>query len=285
MLNVKRFTVIALVLLVVGAIGALFTAQSVTGTDETETIEFRDETYDDIVIEADNVQVEVVPATTEGTMIEFIGNTASDQRYDVQANVKENRLSVSVEEEWFKLFNFDFSFSTPTLMVYVPEKAYETIQLDTVNGRVEVRGLEGNEMQITTDNGRAAARDLDVNELQATTDNGQIELKEIRSNSVTSEADNGEIRMENVEGELSGKTTNGQIKLKTEHMDRPIDLHTDNGRIHIQTENEPTNATLDVNINNGKVTIFGKSNWDTIIGEGENLIKLTVHNGKITVEK
>lgn len=194
-------------------------------------------------------------------------------------------LSVTVKEKWFKFFNFDFSFSSPKLTVYVPEKAYETIQIDTDNGRIDAHELEASEMHINSNNGRTSASDLDVNELHVTTNNGRIELKDIQSSEVISEADNGEIKLENVEGELKGRTSNGKITLVTEHLDRPIDFSTNNGRINIQTENKPTNAVFDVKVDNGKARIFGNSNWNTVVGDGDNLIKLTANNGGITVEK
>ncbi|WP_087974370.1 DUF4097 family beta strand repeat-containing protein [Oceanobacillus rekensis] len=266
MLNVKKIAVIALVLLLVGVIGSIFTVKSVVGSDvKLETIEINDKAFNQIAIKTNNATVELLPTDDETTTVEFTGNRKNDQKYDVKADVDGNVLSITVKEKWLKFFNFDFSFSSPTLTVYVPEKEYETIQIDT-------------------DNGRAYANGLEVNEINVTTNNGRIELKDIKSTVVTSEADNGEIRLENVDGKLNGRTNNGKITLITEHLDHPIEFRTSNGRIHIQTENEPTNALFDVKVDNGKVRIFGDSNWDTVIGDGDNFIKLTTNNGGITVE-
>lgn len=286
MLNIKKIAVVALALLLIGVIGSIFTVRSAVGSDVIpETIEINDEAFEQIAIKTNNATVELLPTDDQTTTVEFTGNRKNEQKYDVNANVEGNTLSVTVKEKWFKFFNFDFSLSSPTLTVYVPEKAYETIQIDTDNGRVDTRGLEANEMRLTTSNGRTSASDLDVTELQVTTNNGRIELKNITSAVVTSEADNGEIRLENVDGKLIGRTSNGKITLITEHLDRPIEFRTSNGRINIQTENEPTNVLFDVKVDNGKVRIFGDSNWDTVIGDGYNLIKLTTNNGGITVEK
>lgn len=285
MLNVKKIAVIALALLLVGVIGSIFTVRSVLGSDViSETIEINDEAFDQIAIKTNNATVELLPTDDETTTVEFTGNRKNDQKYDVNADVDGNLLSITVKEKWLKFFSFDFSFSSPTLTVHVPEKEYETIQIDTDNGRVDANELEANEVNITTSNGRAYASGLEVNEINVITNNGRIELKDIKSTVVTSEADNGEIRLENVDGKLTGSTSNGKITLITEHLDRPIEFRTSNGRIHIQTENEPTNALFDVKVDNGKVRIFGDSNWDTVIGDGDNLIKLTTNNGGITVE-
>ncbi|WP_442961150.1 hypothetical protein [Pseudogracilibacillus sp. SO30301A] len=60
-------------------------------------------------------------------------------------------------------------------------------------------------------------------------------------------------------------------------------MNTDNGRIDVQSNKEPTNAILDLKTDNGKVRVFGESNWVTVIGNGENIIKLTTDNGSITI--
>jgi hypothetical protein len=270
-------------LLVIGLVGSLFTGGSLISAQETETIELQED-YEEMTIQSRNAQIEVFPSTNDVTTIEFTGNKENNQRYDVTANVEGDLLSVAVKKKGFKLFSFDFTFTAPALTVYVPEKTYDTIQIETNNGRAEARGLEAVNMQMEADNGHIVASESEVNELQVKADNGRIDLKNIRSQAVTSEADNGEIRLENVKGQLSGKTNNGKITMKTENLDHPIDLHTNNGKIHIQTENKPENAIFDVKTDNGKTTIFGESNWDTVVGDGENLIKLTTNNGSITVE-
>lgn len=63
-----------------------------------------------------------------------------------------------------------------------------------------------------------------------------------------------------------------------------IDLECNNGKIMIKTENEPTNTTFDVHVDNGKVDILGKHEGNTVIGKGENLVKLP-NNGKIEITK
>ena len=285
MLNVKKIAVTALVLLLVGIIGTIFTVGSIAETTVPETTELHEENYDDIVIQTNNAVVEVLPTSDEFTTVEFIGNSENNQKYEVKADVKEDTLSVNVKERWYKFFNFDFSIQSPKLTVYVPEKTYNSIQVETDNGRVDANGLEANDIRISSNNGRANASELDVKELHVTTNNGRIELQDIQSTHVTSEADNGQIHLENVDGELTGRTSNGKITLITEHLDRPIDFSTNNGQINIQAENEPTNAIFDVKVDNGSVKIFGNSNWDTVVGNGDNLIKLTTDNGSITVEK
>src|SRR5690625_5178363 len=110
-------------------------------------------------------------------------------------------------------------------------------------------------------------------------------MKNINSSTVDVNTSNGKIRLDHVDGDVFGKTNNGAIEFIRENLDRSIELETDNGKIDIHTKQEPTHVAFDVRVDNGKVSISRSSNWDTIIGSGENLIKLKTNNGSINVTK
>lgn len=73
--------------------------------------------------------------------------------------------------------------------------------------------------------------------------------------------------------------------MKTTTLNQPIQLETNNGWIEIETENEPTNVTFVVQVDNGSINILDKYKGSTVIGNGENLVKLKTNNGKIQVLK
>jgi DUF4097 and DUF4098 domain-containing protein YvlB len=62
-------------------------------------------------------------------------------------------------------------------------------------------------------------------------------------------------------------------------------LESDNGSITIQTDKEPNNVTYDVQVDNGNINIFNKYTSSSVLGNGDNLIKLKTNNGRITITK
>lgn len=90
--------------------------------------------------------------------------------------------------------------------------------------------------------------------------------------------------MKDVEGEIIGKADNGRISLITESLDRNIDLKTDNGTIEIKTKEEPKNVQFDIEVDNGSVSVFGNAVYDTVIGNGDNLVRLKTDNGNIQIQ-
>ena len=52
----------------------------------------------------------------------------------------------------------------------------------------------------------------------------------------------------------------------------------------ITTKKDPENVMINVETDNGKINVFGKSNPSTVFGNGDYIIKLTSDNGDITVQ-
>lgn len=259
---IKRLSILALILLLVGIIGSLFTMKTQYNQAETlkeKVVEKTD--FTNIDIYTNNAEIIVLPTKDETAKIELLGDPS---RYELTSDVKDNTLKVNLKLKREKIFSFDLFSSVQSLTVHIPQKVYENIQVESNNGRIELGDLEGNEIEVLTDNGR-------------------IELTNIAANLVKAKTNNGRIKMENIGGEIVGESDNGKISFITESLDQPIELQTDNGQIDVQSKNQPTNAVLDLKTDNGKVRVFGESNWGTVIGNGENIIKLTTGNGNITI--
>ncbi|WP_099156705.1 DUF4097 family beta strand repeat-containing protein [Virgibacillus ndiopensis] len=266
MINIKRISIIALILLLVGAIGSIITFNSINkpvSVSEEKIINTND--FTDIEIEADNEKVEIVSTDDQTTKVELVGRSTEQIQNQLKVEIEENTLSITLENE--KLFNFfHFMDSNLTLKVSLPEKVYESLQVDI-------------------DNGTVYAEQLNIKAVKGETNNGHIEMEDIVATTINVESDNGKISLENVSGEINGETNNGKIYLETNDLDRPITLECDNGSIEIETENEPANATFNVRVDNGHINIFDKYSGNAVFGNGENLIKLTTNNGKIKVTK
>lgn len=279
---VKKIAIVASLLLIVGIVGSFFTFQSMGKTEAVTEKKVINDDFSQMEITTDDAQVKVLPTSNAEAKVELSGK---NENYHLSTGVERSTLKIDVNHRQRKLFNFDFTSLHLTLKMYVPEKVYGSLQIESDNGRVTVDHLQAKEIYAKTDNGSIKLKDMESSKVTAKADNGTINLNNVVADMVTTKADNGKIILDHVDGKLSSHTNNGSISLITRSLDRPIDFETDNGKIKIQTEKEPTNAIFDINVDNGKVTIFGESNWDTVIGNGDYLIKLTTKNGKITVTK
>ncbi|MFD1851506.1 DUF4097 family beta strand repeat-containing protein [Oceanobacillus bengalensis] len=257
----KKNVIIVMVALIV--VAAFIVNFFPFGNEKTKEIEIDDEAFTGVEIETENTKIEILPTDADFAKAVLSGDKSN--KYKLDANVKGDTLQIVLDDRWFQFISFDFTFSTPLLTVYLPEKEYEIVQVETDNGTIQ-------------------ADQLEAKEVSAESNNGKIELKNIKSEWLDINVDNGQVLLENVEGEINGKSDNGKITLITESLDRDIALKTDNGEINIQTEKEPTNATIDIKVDNGRVSVFGDSLYDTIIGDGEHVIELKADNGYIEIK-
>lgn len=278
---IKRISIIGLILLVIGIIGTIFTVKSQLSGEETleeKVVDTND--FANIDIKTDNAEIIVLPVEDEKARVELLSNVS---RYNFSTEVEGDVLNVQVKTKRKKLIHFDI-FSKPlSLTVLVPKKEYESIHVQSNNGLINISDLEGGDIQLETNNGRVHVDNVKGQTLTVDTDNGSVDMKNVDTKLVNVSSNNGRIELEGVQGEIIGKTDNGRISLLTEDLDRPINLRTTNGKIDVNSKNKPTNAMLDLKTHNGKIQVFGSSEWDNIIGNGENLVKISTDNGSITI--
>lgn len=262
-MNKKKFLMIASVIFIIGVIGSLFTHRSVQ-TPISEEKSFDSTEVSAINIEAFNATVEILPTDDEEIKVTLDGTISSSTEQKLNANIDNSTINISFDEQQTRWFNFDFTYEELTLTVYLPEKEYDSLK-------------------VYSDNGKVSAEQLTVANINIRSDNGRIQLEDIVSQSTNVESDNGKITLDNVEGDLIGKSSNGSITLLTEVIDRNIDFSTDNGSIKIETEAEPTNVQFAVSVDNGSLNLLDKYQGNAVIGDGENLIRLSADNGSISV--
>ncbi|MBK3496460.1 DUF4097 family beta strand repeat protein [Viridibacillus sp. YIM B01967] len=248
-------------LLIVGVVGIIYAKDFFFGTNDTKkTIE--DLSFTQIEVDTTNASIEIRPSKDSVATVEVLNHKKSKRKYTFNADVKGDSLSVQLKEKSSGFINFR---SYPyKLVISVPEKDYKTIQVKSDIGKIFVEDLK-------TDN------------LQLETDAGEINVKDVDAIAVDVKTDVGKINLDHVKGKIEGTSDVGIISLVTTHLDRPIDLKTEVGKIMIQTEKEPANATIEVETSISSIDIFGANDKKTVFGKGENLIRLQTEFGKIVV--
>lgn len=261
---IKKLSVIALLLVVVGVVGGLFTYSSVFQKDKVIKEKIVKEEFTSIEIKSENAEVDVIPTDQSMAKIEYTTNGVDARESTFTTDVKGKTLSVTVEDEW--KFRFAFFSQSQHLTVFLPKKQYESFKIENGNGQVQVEQMKMKHVQVTLTN-------------------GDVELTSLAAENIRVESTNGKIQLQDVDGEIKGSTVNGEIYVSTKDLNRPLELRSTNGSIMVQTEKEPKNARFDVSVVNGDINILDKYTGSTTIGKGENLIKLTTVNGEVTVTR
>jgi len=262
--KLKGIMFIALGLVIIGVVGSLLTFRFMNPSETISKEKVIKEEFSKVKVISSNARVEILPTTDKAAKIELSGKKAKNTNVIFNTNVEGKTLKVELKDKQFNFFNFDFIDRSLHLKVFLPEKQYESINTVNNNGKVYLEGITSTDVF-------------------ASTDNGMMELKNIKGKKVHVKTNNGRVSLYNVEGQLKGETDNGKISVVTKDMDRPIDLTSNNGRIDVQTEKEPTNVRFDVHVDNGRINIFNKYKDNAVIGNGDHVIHLTTDNGSINV--
>lgn len=136
------------------------------------------------------------------------------------------------------------------LDVYVPNKKYKEIILNTSNGKINAEGLSLDKIVCNTTNASILIKDINAPEVKLVTKNGKINMESINANSI------------------EANSTNSNIMLRKVNSSN-ISVSTKNGRISIDEISSDTIEGVTSNSNIDIVNSIGKS------------IKLSTSNGKI----
>lgn len=276
----KKIILLASFLLIVGIIGTIVTFPYGDDEQTTRVINIAEMDYNQLKINADNASVTILSSENESPRVEYSSNKENDY-FNVETTG--NTLNIDTEEKKLPFFNIDFLlFETPSIHVYLPDKLLESIQTKTDNGKITVSSIEATTISLNTDNGKINAEQIASN-LHAETSNGKITLNQV-AGEVNVITNNGKIEIQQAANNIVAKTDNGSITIRNENLGNSMDLQTANGKIIVYTGTEITNATLDLRTDNGSITVFDAKDWDTVYGNGENLIKMRTNNGSITIE-
>lgn len=302
MLNIKKLSMIASLLLLIGIIGSTATYKFISKPESlTEEIKITDYDLSDIEVSINDGRIELVPTNEMTALIEISGYNLKN---NFSSTVTDSTLSITYKETAKKLYNFDLAKRSVNVKVYIPKKIYNTLSVHANNGRIVAKELNANEMNLNANDGSIDLQNINADSLSVNSNNGRIKadslrgttfklqandgritLNDLTTDSVSIVSHNGKIELKEVTGALLAKANDGSINLVTDKIDYPIDFSTHNGKIHIQTNDEPVNAEIQAQAKNGSITIFGEKKSHTVFGSGKNKIDLSSNNGRIVVEK
>ena len=191
MFSIKKILLFALILLLTGAIGSIFTFSTFKqAAAVNEEMSFNNN-ISAIEVNASHVGVNVLPVKEQAVKVELTGHKSSNTNYELSAEVDDTtQLIKAVEKQQSYI-----SLNSLMLTVYLPEQQYESLYVNSNNGQVR-------------------AESLSIEDVTCKTTNGMIELKSITAKDVRAETNNGEITFYDVQGKVSGTTQNDLVKPK-----------------------------------------------------------------------
>lgn len=177
------------------------------------------------------------------------------------------------EEENRLIFKPEFSSDIMiNLDIYLPNKPYRKIKLETSNGKIKIDNLNVDKVKCHTTNASISAGDIVSKEINLFTRNGRINLKSLTSPMIEAISTNSHISIEDVDSEslkistvngkiivyntcannLIGSSSNGSIEVKNIKGEN-ITLITSNGKIVCKDINLESIKKLELKTSNASI--------------------------------
>lgn len=286
-MNKRNLSIIAGILIIIGVVGAIFTYRVHVPQPFSEEKTIDSKNISTVQIQSDNADINIYESNEDHIKVILEGETSTNRKKQFTVDADDSVLAIRYKEKFYSWFHFDFFhvYKPVHLNVYLPEKEYELFEITNVNGEIIVEKQKINDLDVKTTNGDIELNNIRSNKVSVKTSNGDMELKDVAAPNIHVDSVNGSMLLNELEGDITGETNNGNFSVTTKDLERNIKLKTINGDMVIRTEREPKNTEFNVSVVNGDINILDKYTGSAKIGNGENLIELTTTNGDITVEK
>jgi len=190
--------------------------------------------------------------------------------------VESNSSGNIVFQAIFPASNFFFGASySVDIHVYTPASAqFNTVQIVTVNGNLQVSSISTSSLTLTDTNGAITSSNISATTVTATDTNGSVNLTCTLCGSATVTTTNGSVTIElstlSLDGSYIVTSTNGNVSLTLPVLAScKITPNTTNGTVSssglgVQLTNHatatigPGSATVNLTTTNGSVTVTGK---------------------------
>ena len=173
--------------------------------------------------------------------------------------------------------------------IAVTAPAATNVDLESSNGRIELRGMEAGGT-VRTSNGRILVGEVDGHFEVATT-NSRIEVRGIHGSGAM-RTSNGRIVLEDARGEFRATTSNGSISFDGEFAPGSSnELKTVNGSVAVKLHGAPS-LKIDAATTNGKVVCglsgaasqSDKTHLVAVVGDGEAELVARTTNGSVRID-
>lgn len=159
-----------------------------------------------------------------------------------------------------------------SLILEVP-KGIPSVQVRTLSGDIEVRGLHVGELQVNTNSGDLEAENVKTDALEAGTTSGDLLLRETKSGKLDIQTSSGDVELEKVDAESCViKTGSGDVCISALKGDT-VSVGTGSGDVELHAEAEE----YTVKTGSGDISIAGAAKAKAIrLGTGSGDVELGI---------
>lgn len=277
----KLFLIGLSIFILFGATGTIlwFTVNNKYEKQETFKKVFKHNNVEQVIVNGQNTNVEV--KNGKYLSIDYNG------RQDVNASIENNLLHFT-EGDTKNHFNANFipfRKTTNHLVITLPKKKYESFNITTNKGNIDINNVSSNNSNIITDTGDITYDKVNLKHAKAISQLGSVSVNNGQLTEFNGEVKTGNIAINNsrlINTELI--TSLGDININKLKSECNIKSSTGDGNIVMSYANKPKNTMLNLQADSGETHIRNKAFTGESVGDGRHVVESYADKGDIVVK-
>ncbi|CAG9610798.1 DUF4097 family beta strand repeat-containing protein [Pseudoneobacillus rhizosphaerae] len=276
----KKVVYLMLMLFIIGVVGTLVSV-SASGGFSLDTYNVSDKAVVNNVdisrvkIDLSSSDVTVHSSDTDEITVEMNGKISKKLKKKLKLDVQEKSKTLKIGlagEDQIK-FNIGVLIVDTNVEVFLPQKIYDSIQIDTSSGDILIQDLKAKETIFDTSSGDIIARNM------------YTEVNRFHSSS-------GEMELSNVTGDIQAESSSGDMIIDYVNANGNLDAKTSSGDVSVTYRNEPNSLAIDFQGSSGegevslKAVSYEEKSENSIrgvIGEGFYKLKVETSSGDFSL--
>lgn len=267
-LGLGSLLIIGGLIAVVLMVGGNYASQFIFG-NSPDLVELDAEPVRHIKINSESTAVQLVPA--DGDQLKsHLEQRSMFGQYQMKVNTTRDTVEIEVERKGLHLNILGFFRSS--LTVHLPEKIWESLEVEVASGLITADQVTAEELSLTTSSGNLELSELQAEELKVTAGSGNITLVDVAAADLDAtvgsgnlvvdgfttdqfkfQSGSGRVDLTSGEGELAGSTGSGDISLTLDQLLHPVSLEAGSGRLKVDAEQ--ILANLDLKVGSGSIDV------------------------------
>jgi lia operon protein LiaG len=316
----RKLMIVLIALIGIGLMGALILMSSFGGFGFNSVFLYekkvlKNDKIDQIEVTHTSTDVNIIPTKDQNMTVELNGKVNKRVKDQYKLEVKEDGEKVNIavfrdDNEWFSGFNLNSG--NVDLNLKLPEKLYESIDINLSSGDMNLNEIQAKEVTLNTSSGdinveksevekklsiNSQSGDLMLQNLKAESlhvdlASGDSNIKHAETKSVVLSSKSGNVGMNDVKGEMEVAVSSGDTKIVNKEMNSNIKIESTSGDVDIHFQKQPQSLNLNYKGTSGDGTVqldgilYEEKSDHTLkgkIGKGEMKLEVTTTSGDFNI--
>jgi lia operon protein LiaG len=264
----KKLATFAVIMLIAGIIGVFMTFNmqdlKTFGTEAVlveKTIDAKD--IQNIKVDSDSVNIEIKRSATNDIKVSIDGRASKKyvDRFELTAEAEGD--TAKIHADYKDIFFVGFNYVDVDLVIELPDRLWDSIELDSKHSNIDIEHLTAKEAVITLGSGNIDTEELQAGIVKLTASHGNMDLENVTGDNVELQSSSGNIKLETYSvgqlkvnsdhgnvtiedgvGAVQASTKSSNIRFNADELKENVSLTTNHGNIRLEVEKQPESAEI-----------------------------------------